>query len=70
MYTSRPPLRFSAIAFLIFLSSALVGGFLALAMATSLPSPSMYVSACAACLVASLFADSSQSYEPCSQLEV
>mmetsp|Transcript_45802 Transcript_45802/g.147567 ORF Transcript_45802/g.147567 Transcript_45802/m.147567 type:complete len:117 (-) Transcript_45802:2812-3162(-) len=33
-------------------------------MATSFPSPSMYVSACAACLVASLFADSSQSYEP------
>mmetsp|Transcript_21804 Transcript_21804/g.50133 ORF Transcript_21804/g.50133 Transcript_21804/m.50133 type:complete len:239 (-) Transcript_21804:1338-2054(-) len=63
VYTSMPALRFSAIAFLIFLSSALEAFFF-LTILTVLPSPSTYSSASLACLTASLFADSSQSYEP------
>ena len=39
--TSAPPLRFSAMSFLSFLSSALVGGFFFFSMVTSLPRPSV-----------------------------
>ena len=59
-----PDLRFSAIAFLIFLSSAFEAFFFAFSTATSLPRPSMYVSAAFSSFAASLLADSSQSYEP------
>ena len=41
VYTSMPDLRFSAIDFLIFLSSALEAFFLAFSSLTSLPRPSM-----------------------------
>ena len=62
--TSIPALRFSVTSFLIFLSSAFDAFFFFCATFTSLPRPSMYVSSSFVCLSASLFADSSQSYDP------
>ena len=70
MYTSMPCFLFSAMSFLIFLSSALDAGFFFFAICTSLPRPSTYESACAASLVDSLFALSSQSYEPLASASV